>query len=164
MAETNPVLPLILLSPGPELDSGTQEIRLKHSLEPVFFISHTIKQRSYIQWLERVVVDMRRERSQKEEQHKSFWESIRRKKLRHVVQSLSHVQLFCDLLACSLTGSSEHAILQARILEWVAISFSNASVQAKSLKSCPTLCDPMDSSPQSSSVHGILEAAILESS
>ena len=39
-------------------------------------------------------------------------------------------------------------ILQARILEWVAISFSNACMHAKSLQSCPTLCDPMDSSPQ----------------
>ena len=27
---------------------------------------------------------------------------------------------------CSLTGSSVHGIYQARVLEWVAISFSNA--------------------------------------
>ena len=30
---------------------------------------------------------------------------------------------------CSLPGSSVHAILQARILEWVAIPFSRASSQ-----------------------------------
>ena len=30
----------------------------------------------------------------------------------------------CDLMDCSLPGSSLHGILQARILEWVAISFS----------------------------------------
>ena len=30
----------------------------------------------------------------------------------------------CDLKECSLPGSSVHGILQARILEWVAISFS----------------------------------------
>ena len=53
-------------------------------------------------------------------------------------------------------GSSVPGILQARILEWVAISFSNACMHAKSLQSCPTLCDPMDSSPPGSSVHGIL--------
>ena len=35
-----------------------------------------------------------------------------------------HVQLFCDLMDCSPPGSSVHRILQARILEWVAISFS----------------------------------------
>ena len=29
----------------------------------------------------------------------------------------------CDLMDCSLPGSSVHGILQARILEWVAISF-----------------------------------------
>ena len=30
----------------------------------------------------------------------------------------------CDPMVCSLSGSSVHGILQARILEWVAISFS----------------------------------------
>ena len=32
----------------------------------------------------------------------------------------------CDPIDCSLPGSSVHGIFQARILEWVAISFSNA--------------------------------------
>ena len=32
----------------------------------------------------------------------------------------------CDPMDCSPPGSSIHAILQARILEWAAISFSNA--------------------------------------
>ena len=53
-------------------------------------------------------------------------------------------------------GSSVPGILQARILEWAAISFSNACMHAKLLQSCPTLCNPMDSSPPGSSVHGIL--------
>ena len=30
----------------------------------------------------------------------------------------------CDPMDCSLPGSSVHGILQARILEWVAIPFS----------------------------------------
>ena len=33
----------------------------------------------------------------------------------------------CDPMDCSLTGSSVHGIFQARILEWVAISFSRGS-------------------------------------
>ena len=33
----------------------------------------------------------------------------------------------CDPMDCSLPGSSVHGILQARVLEWVAISFSRAS-------------------------------------
>ena len=33
----------------------------------------------------------------------------------------------CDPMACRLSGSSVHRILQARILEWVAISFSRGS-------------------------------------
>ena len=33
----------------------------------------------------------------------------------------------CNLVDCSPLGSSVHGILQARILEWVAISFSRGS-------------------------------------
>ena len=33
----------------------------------------------------------------------------------------------CDPVECSLPGSSFHGILQARVLEWVAISFSRGS-------------------------------------
>ena len=33
----------------------------------------------------------------------------------------------CNPMDCSLPGSSVHGILQARILEWVAISFSRGS-------------------------------------
>ena len=53
---------------------------------------------------------------------------------------------------CSLPGSSVHGIFQARVLEWVAISFPMKVVQ-----SCLTLFDPMDYT-----VHGILQAKILE--
>ena len=70
--------------------------------------------------------------------------------------------LQCDAIEGSQPGSSVPRILQARILEWVVISFSNASMHAKSLHLCPTVCDPMDSSPPGSSVHRILQARILE--
>ena len=85
---------------------------------------------------------------------------------------------------CSPPDSSVHGILQARILEWVAISFSRGSAQsgiefmsfmspalaggffttaaAKSLQSCLTLCDPIDGSPPGSPVPGILQARTLE--
>ena len=43
------------------------------------------------------------------------------------VKSLSHIQLFATPMDCSLPGSSIHGILQARILYWVAISFSRGS-------------------------------------
>ena len=33
----------------------------------------------------------------------------------------------CNLMDCNPPGSSVHGILQARILEWVAISISRAS-------------------------------------
>ena len=44
-----------------------------------------------------------------------------------VVQSISCVQLFCDPVACSLPGSSILGISQARILEWIVISFKGSS-------------------------------------
>ena len=44
------------------------------------------------------------------------------------VKLLSRVQL-CDPMYCNLLGSSVHGILHARILEWVAISFSRRSYQ-----------------------------------
>ena len=37
----------------------------------------------------------------------------------------------CDPVDCSLPGSSLHGILQARILEWVVISFSRGSSQPR---------------------------------
>ena len=41
-------------------------------------------------------------------------------------KSLQSCPTLCDLMDCSLPGFSIHGILQARTLEWVAISFSNA--------------------------------------
>ena len=37
----------------------------------------------------------------------------------------------CHPMDCSLPGSSTHGIFQARILEWVAISFSRGSSQPR---------------------------------
>ena len=47
------------------------------------------------------------------------------------VQLLSHVRFVRDPTGCSPPGSSVHGILQARILEWVAISFSRGSSQPR---------------------------------
>ena len=41
------------------------------------------------------------------------------------VYSVSVTQL-CDPMDCSLPGSLVHGILQAKVLEWVAISFSKS--------------------------------------
>ena len=38
---------------------------------------------------------------------------------------------FCISMDCSLSGSSVHGILQARVLEWVAISFSKGLSQPR---------------------------------
>ena len=54
-------------------------------------------------------------------------------------KSLQLCPTLCNPTDGSPPGSSVPGILQARILEWVAISFSNACMHAKSLQSCLTL-------------------------
>ena len=50
--------------------------------------------------------------------------------IRHQVLTQSFLTL-ADPMDCSLPGSSVHGISQARILEWVAISFSRGSSQPR---------------------------------
>jgi len=71
-------------------------------------------------------------------------------------KSLQSCPTLCDPIDSSQPGSSVPGILQARLVEWVAISFSNACMHAKSLQLCPTVCDPIDSSPPGSSVHWVV--------
>ena len=81
---------------------------------------------------------------------KQFWYAAA------AAKSLQSCPTLCDPIEGSPPGSPVPRILQARILEWVAISFSNVCMHAKSLQSCLTLCDPMDSSLPGSSIHRIL--------
>ena len=53
-----------------------------------------------------------------------------------VCVSLSNLTL-CDPLDCSLPGSSVHGILQARILEWVAMPSSRGSSQPRNQTGLP---------------------------
>ena len=92
---------------------------------------------------------------------------------------------FCNRMDCSPPGSSVHGMSQARILEWVAFSFSRGSFQPRDqtqvscvaggfftsdicavlwvvAQLCPILCDSMDDSPPGSSVHRIFQARILK--
>ena len=79
-------------------------------------------------------------------------------------ESLQSCLTLCDPRDSSPPGSPVPGILQARTLEWVAISFSNVwkrKVKVKSL-SHVRLSDPMDCSLPGSSVHGIFQARVLE--
>ena len=73
-------------------------------------------------------------------------------------KSLQTSLTLCDPIDGSPPGSPVPGILQARTLEWVAISFSNAW----KWKVKVTLSDPMDCSPPGSPVPGILQARVLE--
>ena len=82
-------------------------------------------------------------------------------------KSIQSCPTLCNPIDGSPSGSPVPGILQARTLEWVAISFSSAwkwKVKSESevAQSCPTLRDLMDCSPPGSSVHGIFQARVLE--
>ena len=82
-------------------------------------------------------------------------------------KSLQLCPTLCDHIDGSPPGSPIPGILQARTLEWVAISSSNAwkwkvKSEREVAQLCPTLRDPMDCSPPGSSVHGILQTRVLE--
>ena len=80
-------------------------------------------------------------------------------------KSLQLCPTLCDPIDGSPPGSAVPGILQARALEWVAISFSNAwkwKVKVKSLSKYLTLRDPMDCSLPGSSIHGIFQARVLK--
>ena len=80
---------------------------------------------------------------------------------------LSHFSCvrLCDPIDGSQPGPSVPGILQARTLEWVAISFlqcMKVKSESEVTQSCPTLSNPMDCGPPGSSVHGIFQARVLE--
>ena len=88
---------------------------------------------------------------------------------------LSHVQL-CDLMDCSPPGSSAHEIFQARILEWVAISFSRGSSRPRdwthvscigrqvlhhwAIREAPYRCGVLSNKGQKTSLSQELEAMV----
>ena len=87
----------------------------------------------------------------------------------HIIskESESEVAQLCptfrDPMECSLPSSSIHGIFQARVLEWVAIAFSNAwkwKVKVKTLSHIWLLATPWTA--PGSSVHGIFQARVLE--
>ena len=58
---------------------------------------------------------------------------------------------------CSLPGYSVHGISQARILEWVAISFFRASSQPRDQTRSPTLwADALPSEPQGKPISKVI--------
>ena len=70
------------------------------------------------------------------------------KKKRKKGKSLSCVRLFATPMDCSLPGSSVHGILQARVLEWVAISFSRRSSRPRIRPGSPaSWADALPSEP-----------------
>ena len=79
-------------------------------------------------------------------------------------RSLQSCPTLRDPIDSSPPGSSVPDILQARILEWVAISFSNAWKWKVKVKppSRVWLNDPMDCSLPGFSVHGIFQTRVLE--
>ena len=71
----------------------------------------------------------------------------------------------CDPIDGSPAGSPVPGILQARTLEWVAISFSNAwkwKVKGKSLSCVRLLATPWTTAHQAPAFMGFFQAKVLE--
>ena len=80
-------------------------------------------------------------------------------------KSLQSCPTLCDTTDGSPPGSPVPGTLQARTLEWVAISLlqcMKVKSESEVTQSCPTLSDPMDCSLPGSSVHGIFSMQQLE--
>ena len=93
--------------------------------------------------------------------HLSLQESLSRY-VAAAAKSRQSCPTLCDPIDRSPPGSSVPGILQARTLEWVAISFSNAWKwsEREVAQLCPTLSDPMHCSQPGFSVHGIFQAVL----
>ena len=80
-------------------------------------------------------------------------------------KSLQSCLTLCDPIDGSPPGSPVPGILQARTLEWVAVSFSNAwkwKVKVKSLSRIRLLVTPRTAAYQGSSIRRIFQARVLE--
>ena len=84
----------------------------------------------------------------------------------YTTKSLQSCLTLCNPRDSSPPGSSIPGILQARALEWVAISFCNAwkwKVKVKSLSPVQLLVTPWTAcSLPGSSIYGIFQARVLE--
>ena len=59
-------------------------------------------------------------------------EDIRHPEKEHIdIEAAQSCPTLCDHMYCSLPGSSVRGIFQARVLEWVAISFSRRYSQPR---------------------------------
>ena len=80
-------------------------------------------------------------------------------------KSLQSCPTLCNPIDGSPPGSPIPGILQARTLEWVAISFSSAwkwKVKVKLLSRVRLLATPWTAAHQAPPIHGIFQARVLE--
>ena len=69
-------------------------------------------------------------------------------------KSLQSCPTLFDPMDCTPPGSSVHGILQARIMDWVAMPFYKEAFQFSSVtQTCPTLCNPMNRNTPGLPVH-----------
>ena len=60
--------------------------------------------------------------------HSTLWKTPHlNNKVKSEIEVAQWCLILCDPMDCSLPGSSLHGILQARVLEWVTVSFSTGS-------------------------------------
>ena len=135
---------------------GQEDSRCCGTTEPM----HHDKRRSSSTTMEKSPYSLQLEKARSQPQRHSATKTAA------AAKSLQSCPTLCDPRDGSPPGSPVPGLLQARTLEWVAISFSSECMKVKSenevAQSCPTPSDPMDCSPPGSSVHRIFQARVLE--
>ena len=94
-----------------------------------------------------------------------FRSTYQKLKAAAAAKSLQSCPTLCNPIDGSPPGSPVPGVLQARTLEWVAISFLQCikeKSESEVAQSCLTLSDPMDCSLTGSSIHGIFQAKVQE--
>ena len=93
------------------------------------------------------------------------WENLPLTNTAAAAKSLQSCLTLCDPIDSSPPASPVPGILQARTLEWVAISFSNAwqwKVKVKSLSRVRLLATPWTAAHQAPLSMGFFQARVLE--
>ena len=99
-----------------------------------------------------------------------WWNCAENQENKWTLLLLLLLSLFSPVRLCATSvgsppGSPVPGILQARTLEWVAISFSNAwkwKVKVKSLSRVGLLATRWTAAYQAPSIHGVFQARVLE--
>ena len=137
-------LPNEYLSAGPSM---LLQMAKFHSYGWVIFHCYIPYLDTFIYWWVLGLLPYIKAPTQKQQNIHKYIQNILQDRVINQGLLVNHVQL-CNPMDCSPSGSSVHGILQARILEWVAVPFFRGPSQPRDQTQSPTLqADSLPSEP-----------------